>query len=84
MQREVVITNGYGLHARPAALLVEKMKSFDASVQITVGQESANAASIMGLLVLGASTGDRASIVAEGAEAGAALDAVVEILTMEE
>ena len=84
MQREVVITNGHGLHARPAALLVEKMKSFDASVQITVGQKSANAASIMGLLVLGASTGDRASIVAEGAEAEAALDAVVEILTMEE
>lgn len=80
MYQEVVITNGHGLHARPAAVLVEQMKAFDAGVLIEVGDKKANAASIMSLLALGASTGDNACVTSEGPDAEAAMAAVVAIL----
>lgn len=81
MYLELVITNRHGLHARPAAELVERIASFDAGVRIEVGDKTANAGSIMSLLALGASTGNTARITSEGPDAEAALDAVVAILT---
>lgn len=81
MYRELVITNSHGLHARPAAELVEQVSSFDAGVQIEVGEKKANAASIMSLLALGAGPGNTARITSKGPDAEAALDAVVTILT---
>lgn len=81
MEQEIIITNPQGLHARPAAALVEQMKSFDATVRVEVGNKSANAASIMSVLALGATTGDTAKVIAEGRDAEAALDAVNKILT---
>lgn len=81
MDREIIITNPQGLHARPAAALVEQMRSFDCEVSVEVGAKSANAASIMSVLALGAATGDTARVTAEGIDAQAALDAVEKILT---
>ena len=81
MYLEVVITNSHGLHARPAAELVERIASFDAGVRIEVGDKAANAASIMSLLALGASPGNTARVTSEGPDAEAALDAVVAVLT---
>ena len=84
MDKEIVITNSQGLHARPASALVEKMQAFDAVVRIDVGTKSANAASILSVLALGASAGDTARVSAEGADAQAAIDAAISILTCEE
>ncbi|MDE0318919.1 MAG: HPr family phosphocarrier protein [Acidimicrobiales bacterium] len=84
MIAEVVITNPHGLHARPAAVMVEKLKAFDAEVRIEAGQKTANAVSIMSVLALGAGPGDTARVHSEGPQAEAALEAVVAILTEEE
>ncbi|MYB03390.1 MAG: HPr family phosphocarrier protein [Acidimicrobiaceae bacterium] len=81
MYKELVITNSHGLHARPAAELVEQISSFDAGVQIEVGEKTANAASIMSLLALGAGPGNTARVTSKGPDAEAALEAVVAILT---
>ena len=84
MYRELVITNSHGLHARPAAELVERIASFDAGVHIKVGDKTANAASIMSLLALGASPGSTARITSKGPDAEAAMEAVEAILTAED
>ncbi len=81
---EVVITNPHGLHARPAAVMVEQLKTFDAEVSIEAGKKTANAVSIMSVLALGAGPGDTARVRSEGPQAQAALAAVVAILTEEE
>lgn len=81
MYQEVVITNSHGLHARPAAELVERIASFDAGVQIEVGDKTASAASIMSLLALGASPGNTARVTSEGPDAEEAMNAVVAVLT---
>ena len=78
--RIVRIVNPAGLHARPAAQIVERMRGFDAAVTIQAGTRRADARSITGLLGLGASTGDQVTLHADGHDAGDALEAVQAIL----
>lgn len=84
MERQVTISNEQGLHARPAALLVQRMKELDARTTILVGEKAANASSIMSVLALGASNGNVATIEATGPDAAKAIAAVEQILTTSE
>lgn len=80
----VTIASSQGLHARPAAELVEAMKGFDSSVRILVGEKKADTKSIMSVLALGAASGSEATIEAEGPQAEEAIAAAAAILTTEE
>jgi len=79
--RILQISNPHGLHARPAAQIVERVRGYDAQVSIQAGGKRADARSITGLLGLGASTGDEITIRADGAQARDALAAVEAIVT---
>lgn len=78
--RTVRIANPSGLHARPAAEIVELLLDYDADVMIVAGDRRANAASITQLIALGASVGDEVSISASGDDADAAINAVLAVL----
>jgi phosphocarrier protein FPr len=78
---ELRITNPHGLHARPAANVVDRLRPFNAEVVIHANGRKANAKSITALLGLGAAVGDDVRVVARGAQAQAAADAVAAILT---
>lgn len=82
--REIVIANPAGLHARPAALIIEKAKTMSAKIQITKGEKSANAASMMSVLSLGGKTGDTVTVSAEGGDAAEAVDFICDLLTSTE
>jgi len=77
----LTITNPAGLHARPAATVVDRVRSFAAEVAIETRGRRANARSITAILGLGAATGDRIRIIARGSDARAAVNAVAEIVT---
>jgi phosphocarrier protein FPr len=77
----VRITNPAGLHARPAAEIVERLRTLGATVTIVAAGRRADARSITGLLGLGATVGDELTIMADGDDAQAAIDAVVAIAT---
>jgi phosphocarrier protein FPr len=77
----VRITNPAGLHARPAAIVVDRLRAFEADIVIEANGRRANARSITALLGLGAAVGDDVRVVARGAQAHAAADAVVAVLT---
>ena len=77
----LTITNPAGLHARPAAFVVERARSYKAEIAIESRGKRANARSITALLALGAATGDRIRIIGRGADARAAVNAVAEIVT---
>lgn len=76
----VVITNKVGLHARPAALLVQNASQFLARIQIQMGEKTANAKSIVGVLKLGARLGSTLVIQADGDDAEAAVKTLVELV----
>jgi len=77
----VTISNPAGLHARPAAMVVDRVRPFDAEITIEAKGKRANARSITALLGLGAATGDDVRVVTRGPEAQDAADAVVAVLT---
>jgi mannitol-1-phosphate 5-dehydrogenase len=81
---EVTIKNPAGLHARPAAEIVERSKTIDAQIHIHKGEKKANAKSIMSVLALGANTGDTVTIVAEGPDAADAVEALRGVMEVEE
>jgi phosphocarrier protein HPr len=75
-ERKFKICNRLGLHARPAALLVETASKYDAEVFVVKNGDTINAKSIMGVLMLAAEMGSELLFKARGKQAEAALDAI--------
>lgn len=78
---EVVIKNEVGLHARPASLFVKEAAKYKSEIKAEKNGRVCNAKSIVGILSLGASKGDRVKIEAEGQdekEAAQSLKALVD------
>ncbi|WP_457100979.1 HPr family phosphocarrier protein [Microbacterium sp. P5_E9] len=82
LTRTVRIGSAHGLHARPAKLFAQAAK--DAGIPITVAKASGtpvNAASILGVISLGAEKGDYVVLSADGEGAEAALDTLADLLS---
>ena len=77
----VEIVNERGLHARASAKFVKLAAAFDAEVRVTKDDQTVDALSIMGLMMLAAGPGSTIDIVAEGREAHAAVDALTALVT---
>ncbi|SFW68081.1 dihydroxyacetone kinase phosphoryl donor subunit DhaM [Amycolatopsis australiensis] len=77
---ELVLHNEVGLHARPAAVLVRALSSFDAEVTVRLGEQEADGHSVLALMSLGARQGDRIRVRARGPQASAALDKAKELV----
>uniref|UniRef100_UPI00404A9501 HPr family phosphocarrier protein n=1 Tax=Candidatus Limnocylindrus sp. TaxID=2802978 RepID=UPI00404A9501 len=48
-----LVPEGVGLHARPAALFVQKAAGFASAIRLTCGDRTADGKSILGVLQLG-------------------------------
>ncbi|MBX7257534.1 MAG: HPr family phosphocarrier protein [Candidatus Hydrogenedentes bacterium] len=73
---ELTIVNPLGLHARPAAALVQTVLQFKSDVYISLNGHRVNAKSIMGLLTLAAACGSVLMFSCKGSDARQAMDAV--------
>lgn len=76
VEKSVRITNKYGLHARPAMQFVEIATRFASDVRLVRGDKSADAKSIMEVLMLAAESGTDLLIKAEGEDADEAVEAL--------
>jgi len=72
----LTIQHKVGLHARPAALFVQTAQKFRSDIQVQCGDRSGNAKSMLGVLGLGANSGAKIIITAEGDDAEEALAAL--------
>jgi len=72
----MTIVNKLGLHARAAAKLVGLAAGFESSIRIHRDGREADAQSIMRVMMLAASQGMSVEVVAQGADAAEALDAI--------
>ena len=82
VSRTIRIGSSNGLHARPAKLFSQAVKDSGLAITISKGSgATVNAASILGVISLGAEKGDYVTLVAEGENANAVLDALAELLT---
>ena len=79
VEKEIVVSNMLGLHARASAKLVQLVQGFKATVWLVSGGRAVNAQSIMGVMMLAAGIGTPLLLRAEGPDETAALEAVVDL-----
>jgi phosphoenolpyruvate-protein phosphotransferase len=69
VERTLTVPLRQGLHARPAALLAQRAKSFAVEITLAAHGRTANARSVVAIMALGVRHGDEISIRASGADA---------------
>jgi phosphotransferase system HPr (HPr) family protein len=79
-EREVEIVNPTGLHTRPGNAFVKKAKEYASSVVVAKGDKEGNAKSLLSLMKVGCSQGDRVVIRAEGPDEKAAVDGLADFV----
>ncbi len=80
LEKETVIPNKEGLHFRPIMQFVDVASRFSANVTVHCQDRGADACSPMELLMLMATQGTKIKVVAKGADAAEALDALVALI----
>ena len=78
-EKTIVISNRAGIHARPAAMLVQLTKDFKCNIYFEKEDERINAKSIMGIITLGAGYQTELKIIAEGEDEKEAVDAIAHL-----
>ena len=76
----VTISNKLGLHARASAKLCQLAGSYACEVWMERGSRRINAKSIMGVMMLAAGKGTSIIVDTEGADADAALQAILKLI----
>jgi Phosphotransferase System HPr (HPr) Family len=73
LQKELVVSNKLGIHARPAAMFVKLATRFESEIFVEKDGEKVNGKSIMGLMMLAAGPGSKLMVQANGGDAAQAL-----------
>jgi len=80
VQKEVIIVNKLGLHARAAAKLVTLASSFSCNIDISRDGQTVNGKSIMGVMMLAASRGTSIVITTSGHDEDEAASSLEELV----
>lgn len=79
LERELIISNRLGLHARATAKLVQLLAGFRCNATLAAKGREVNAKSIMGVMLLAAGQGTPVIVRIEGEDEAAAMDAMVSL-----
>lgn len=80
VRRTLEVVNKLGLHARAAAKLIDLASGFESSIRICRDGREADAKSIMRVMMLAASRGTSIEVVAQGADAAEAVEAIERLI----
>ena len=80
MEKSFKIKSPSGLHARPAAMLVQKAGLFPCDIFLVKGAKKVNAKSIMSLLSLGIEANEEVLVITQGEKEVEAMQAIGELL----
>lgn len=76
VEKQVVVQNQVGLHARPVTFFIQKANEFKSSISVIKDNRKVNAKSLLGVLSLGVTRGMEITISAEGEDAEEAVNAL--------
>ena len=79
LEREIVISNKLGLHARASAKLVQLLQGYKSTVWLRCRGREVNAKSIMGVMMLAAGIGTPLTIKVDGIDEATAMEAVADL-----
>jgi phosphocarrier protein len=80
IEKEIMIINRLGLHARPAAMFVRIASRYRSEVWVEKEGEQINGKSIMGLMMLAAGQGSKLTIRCEGPDADKVMEELEELI----
>src|SRR5213594_3755486 len=80
VEKEIMIINRLGLHARPAAMFVRIASRYRSEIRVAKEGEQINGKSIMGLMMLAAGQGSKLLIRCEGPDAEKAMEELEELI----
>jgi phosphotransferase system HPr (HPr) family protein len=80
VQKDAIVRNKIGLHARPAALFVQLANKFSSDIFIKKEAKQINGKSIMGIMALGIAKNDTITIIADGPDEEEAIDVLSEFI----
>ncbi len=78
-EKNVTVINSLGIHARPASLIVEAANRHSSEVTLEKDGVSADAKSIMNVMMLAADKGSQVTVKADGNDEQEAVDAVIRL-----
>ena len=85
VQKNVVVKNPTGLHARPASQLVSLSKTFKSKIKIEAGNRSCDAKSMLSVLRCCIKIGETVTVTADGEDETRALEYITALIdTLEE
>ncbi len=76
----VEISNEFGIHARPASLLVKLILKYKSNVTFIKDSTKADGRSIMSIMMLAAGKGDKIKIEVDGDDEQEALQKIIELI----
>ena len=79
LEREIIVVNKLGLHARAAAKLVQLLGGYKSGAVMTCRGREVNAKSIMGVMLLAAGQGTKVRVRLDGPDETEAMDAVADL-----
>lgn len=79
LEREIIVSNRLGLHARATAKLVQTLSSYRSNVTLAAKGREVNAKSIMGVMLLAAGQGTSVVVRLDGEDEAEALQALVDL-----
>jgi len=79
IRRDFKVLNKYGIHARPAALLVKAAGKYDSEVFIEKDGNKVSCKSIMGVMTIEGYPGSTMTVSAEGPDAEEAMKEIAEL-----
>ncbi|MFP4163670.1 MAG: HPr family phosphocarrier protein [Chitinispirillaceae bacterium] len=82
IEKTANVVNSLGIHARPASLIVQTATRFKSSIQLIKDGASADAKSIMSVMMLAAAQNTSVIVRADGEDEEAAADAIVKLFEM--
>ena len=82
IRKPITIQIADGLDARPTALLVQVASQYDSRIYVEIGDKKVNAKSIMGMMTLGLTAGEKVIVTAEGTDEENAVDGIEKYLTV--
>lgn len=78
--KDVVVRCESGLHNKQATYFVQKANEFSCSIWVESGSRKMNAKSLLGIMSLGVVTGTTITLIADGSDAEAAVNALEALL----
>ena len=80
-EKEVIVQNQVGLHARPATFFIQKANEFRSNIWVEKDERRVSAKSLLGVLSLGITRGTNIKIVADGTDEASAVEALAALIS---